>query len=85
MADDPDVRAQRLQTLSAVQRGFQPLPINEEIARTFAIIVSEARRLARRPRVMDTWIAATAIAHGLPVYTQDEDFQSIPRVTVVLV
>jgi predicted nucleic acid-binding protein len=29
------------------------------------------------------WIAATAVAHGLPVYTQDEDFLAIPRVFVV--
>lgn len=85
MADDQSVRARRLQTLSAVQRAFQPLPIDEEIARTFAAIVAEARRLGRRPKVMDTWIAATAVVHGLPVYSQDEDFESIPQVKVVLV
>ena len=34
---------------------------------------------------MDTWIAATAIAHNLPVYTQDDDFLAIPRVHVVRV
>lgn len=85
MADDPVVRARRLQTLSAVQGAFQPLPIDEDVARTFAAIVAEARRLGRRPKVMDTWIAATAVAHGLPVYSQDADFGSIPQVEVVLV
>jgi len=34
---------------------------------------------------MDTWIAATAVARDLPLYTQDEDFLSIPRVHVVRV
>lgn len=85
MADDPIVRAQRLQTLLAVQRAFQPLPIDEEVARAFASMVAEARRLGRRPGIMDTWIAATAVVHGLPVYSQDADFESIPGVEVVLV
>jgi predicted nucleic acid-binding protein len=85
VADDPGVRARRLQALSAVQGAFQPLPIDEGIARTFAAIVAEARRLGRRPKVMDTWIAATAVVHGLPVYSQDEHFKSIPQVEVVLV
>jgi predicted nucleic acid-binding protein len=31
---------------------------------------------------MDTWIAATAVAHDIPVYTQDEDFAEIPKVRV---
>jgi predicted nucleic acid-binding protein len=34
---------------------------------------------------MDAWIAATAIAHDLPVYTQDDDFEVIPRVRTVRV
>jgi predicted nucleic acid-binding protein len=85
MADDPDVRARRLQTLSVVQQTYQPLSIDEGVARVFAAIVAEARRLGRRPRAMDAWIAATAVAHHLPVYSQDVDFQSIPQVEVVLI
>lgn len=34
---------------------------------------------------MDTWVADTAVAHGLPVYTQDEDVLAIPRVRAVLI
>jgi predicted nucleic acid-binding protein len=82
MARGSRVRAQRLRTLSAVQDAFEPLPINAEVARTFAELVAEARRLGRNPRIMDTWIAATAVAHGLPVYTQDADFGAIPKVEV---
>lgn len=85
LADDPEVRARRLQTLSVVQQTYQPLSIDEGVARVFAAIVAEARRLERRPRAMDAWIAATAVAHHLPVYSQDIDFQSIPQVEVVLV
>jgi predicted nucleic acid-binding protein len=85
LAGDPAVREQRLRTLAAVEALFEPLPIDADVARTFAGLVAEARRLGRRPRIMDAWIAATAVAHGLPVYTQDEDFLSIPRVRTVRV
>lgn len=83
MADDPDIRARRLRTFSSVEALFQPLPIDAEVARTFAELVAEARRQGRRAKVMDTWIAATAVANDLPVYTQDADFAAIPRVRVV--
>jgi predicted nucleic acid-binding protein len=67
MADRPAVRARRLRTLTSVQNIFEPLPIDSEVARAFAELVAEARRHGRRPKIMDTWIAATAVAHGLPV------------------
>ena len=85
MAEDPDVRARRLRTLSAVETAFEPLPIDVDVARVFAEVVAEARRQGRRPKIMDAWIAATAIAHDLPVYTQDDDFEVIPRVRTVRV
>ncbi len=85
MAGDLTIRAQRLRTLSAVMGLFDPLPIDPPVARTFAELVAEARRQGRRPKIMDTWIAATAVAHGVPVYTQDDDFHLIPGVRVVRV
>lgn len=85
LTEDPHVRAQRLRTLSSVEALFEPLPVDAAVARTFAEIVAEARRQGRRPKIMDTWIAATAVTHGLPVYTQDEDFLAIPRVHVIRV
>lgn len=85
MADNPRVRAIRLRTLSAVQALFEPLPIDAIVARAFAEIFAEARRQGKRPKIMDTWVAATAVAHSLPVYTQDDDFLAIPQVQVVRV
>jgi len=82
MAHGPSVRARRLRTLSMVQNAFEPLPIDSEVARTFAELVAEAWRHGKRPKIMDTWIAATAVAHAIPVYTQDEDFDEIPKVHV---
>ena len=83
MADDLAVRAQRLRTLSSVEALFEPLAIDAAVARTFAELAAEARRPGKRPKIMDTWIAATALAHDLAVYTQDDDFLAIPRVRVV--
>jgi predicted nucleic acid-binding protein len=85
MADRPDVREARLRTLTRVQRLFEPLTIDIEIARTFAELIAQARRQGRRLKVMDTWIAATAVAHDLTLYTQDDDFLNIPRVRIVKV
>jgi len=82
MARGSVVRARRLGTLTAVQSAFEPLPIDSEVARTFAELVAEVRRHEKRPKIMDTWIAATAVVHDLPVYTQDEDFEVIPKVRV---
>jgi len=76
------VRARRLRTLTAVQNAFEPIPIDSEVARTFAELVAEARRHGKRPKIMNTWIAATAVEHDLLIYTQDEDFAAIPRVRV---
>jgi hypothetical protein len=82
MAQGSAIRAKRLRTLTMVQSAFEPLPIDTEVARTFAELVAEARRHGKRPKIMDTWIAATAVAHDIPVYTQDEDFAEIPKVRV---
>jgi len=82
MAKGAAVRARRLRTLTMVQNTFEPLPVDSEIARTFAELVAEARRHGKRLKIMDTWIAATAVAHGIPVYTQDEDFAEIPKVRI---
>lgn len=85
MASSAAIRTRRLRTLTTVQSVFNPLMIDSAVARTFAEIVSEARRKGRRPKIMDTWIAATAIANDLPVYTQDDDFLAIPRARVIRV
>ncbi len=53
------------------------------VARAFAELVSEARRQGKRPKIMDMWIAATAVEHDLPVYTQDDDFLPIPRGRII--
>ena len=81
-ARDASTRAQRLRTLARAERDFEPLPIEAETARVFASIMSEARAKGLRPKVMDVWIAATAVRHGLVLFSQDAKFENIPQLQV---
>jgi predicted nucleic acid-binding protein len=76
MAGSESTRALRLRTLRAVQSTYVGLPIDEHVASSFAALVAAARGTGRRPKVQDAWIAATAHAHGVAVYTQDDDFDA---------
>lgn len=74
-AEDADVRARRADTL-ALARESDPIPINESVMTAWAHLVYDCRRadIHRSVRLTDALIAATAVAHGLPVVTQDADF-----------
>jgi predicted nucleic acid-binding protein len=85
LARTEDLRAQRLSTVSAMHATYVALPVDEDVAAAFAELVAGARRAGRRPKVQDAWIAATARAHSVPVYTQDGDFDDLPGVDVVRV
>jgi predicted nucleic acid-binding protein len=84
VAEEAEVRAQRLRTLASVERAFEALPVDDSVARSFAGIVSQARKTGRRPKIVDALIAATALAADVPIYTQDADFAEIPGLSVVL-
>lgn len=81
-------REQRADTLALV-RAADPIPVSEAVMSSFARLVYDCRAAGLRPRVLDALIAATAVQHGLPVVTQDEDFTEIaaahPRLTVIRV
>ena len=78
-------RATRLSTLSRVQATYPLLPIDAEVASCFARIAAGELDRGRRLRRHDTWIAATAMRHGVAVLTQDADFSSFTEVTVLRV
>lgn len=80
-----DVQADRVATLPAVESNWTPLPVDAEVARTFARIVADLRSRNRRVPVLDALIAATAIVHELPVVTQDRDYEAIDGVQVFMV
>ncbi len=79
-AREPADRARRLRTLTDVRSAVQALPLDERVASRLAELLAELRVAGRRPRVFDTIIAATALHHELPVYTQDGDFDAIADV-----
>ena len=87
-AEDGETRARRADTL-ALARAADPIPIGEPVMSAFARLVFDCRRSGLRPRVLAALIAATAVEHGLPVVTQDDDFsaiaQSHPALTVIRV
>jgi predicted nucleic acid-binding protein len=49
----------------------------------WALLVSRLRAAARKVPVNDSWIAATAMAHQIPVVTQDADYDAMPGVEVI--
>jgi predicted nucleic acid-binding protein len=55
-------------------RKFIALPYDETVARRLAALLVAARDKKRRAGAMDAIVAATALAHGLAVWTQDDDF-----------
>jgi predicted nucleic acid-binding protein len=75
-AKDLATRALRMATLDTLS-DIEILPIDEPAASMWAemrVLLAEA---GRRVKVNDLWIAATAAAHGLPVVTQDSDFDPL--------
>lgn len=73
-ATDADSRAARLKSVSALA-GVAVLDVDEESAIIWARLRQRLRETGRRLNVNDLWIASTALAHGLSVYTQDADFE----------
>jgi predicted nucleic acid-binding protein len=79
---DDAVRALRLRTLTRVL-SFDPLPVDDSVAIAWAELRAALRAAGRKMPLNDSWIAATAIAHGLPVATQDDDYDEVPGLEVV--
>lgn len=77
-AVDEAVLARRADTL-ALARESDPIPVSEPVMTAWARLVADCRRAGvhRTVRRTDALIAATAIAHGLPVVTQDEDYDRL--------
>jgi predicted nucleic acid-binding protein len=79
-ATDVAARSRRLTTLQIVTE-MNPLPIDSAVADQWAqlrLLLAESRR---RVNVNDTWIAATALAHGVPLVSQDADFAALAEIS----
>ena len=85
VARDHEARAQRLATLTRVREETAGLPADQRVASAYARLAAAELAAGRKPRVHDTWIAATALVHGAEVWTQDDDFGNFAAVDVVRV
>jgi predicted nucleic acid-binding protein len=81
-ARDPEAASRRLSTYQLAQR-FEALTVDEAVSEAWALLVSRLRVAGRKAPVNDSWIAATAIAHGVPVVTQDSGYDAMPDVRVI--
>lgn len=73
---DPAERARRQDRLQRAEATFEPLPVDADVARAYGRVyaaVAAAGRKARGRRAVDLFIAATAVAAGLPLYTRNPD------------
>lgn len=75
-ADDIATRDRRLATLEAVSR-IAVLAVDDGVDRAWAQMRACLSGSGRRVNANDVWIAATAVAHEMPVVTQDADFDAL--------
>lgn len=73
VTSDRSIRAERLRRLTMLQRTFDALPIDDEVAAHYGHLAAAVVAFGRQPRsrVMDLLIAATALSHGARLYTRN--------------
>lgn len=81
-AADPEAASRRLSTYQLAQQ-FEALPVDDAVSDAWALLVSKLRAARRKAPINDSWIAATAIAHRIPVVTQDDDYDDMPGLEVI--
>jgi toxin FitB len=70
---DAAIRAERLRRLSSLQRTFDALPVDDDVAISYGHLAAAVVSTGRQPRsrLTDLLIAATAHAHGARLYTRN--------------
>jgi predicted nucleic acid-binding protein len=85
-ASDATERARRQDRLQWTASRWDPLPVDTEVARAYGRVYAAVRESGRssRRRFGDLLIAATAVAHGIPLYTRNpDDFTGLePLITI---
>lgn len=80
VAVDSEERARRMQRLGVIEAGFDPIPVDAEVAREWGRLAAAVTERGGQPRrrAIDLAIAATANVHRLPLLTTNrEDFAII--------
>lgn len=60
----------------------QVVPVDEETADRYALILNALRAAGTPVPTNDLWIAANAMQHGLKVLTKDAHFSKIPQIAL---
>ena len=85
---NPAERARRQDRLQRAEATFEPLPVDIAVARAYGRVyaaVGATGRKARGRRAVDLFIAATAVAAGLPLYTRNpDDFAGLSEILEVV-
>ena len=70
---DHATRAERLRRLTMLQRSFDALPIDDDVAASYGRLAAAVAQVGRQPRsrAFDLLIAATAHAHSARLYTRN--------------
>ncbi len=77
-------RARRQGFVESLLAAFEPIPITESVARVHASVWATLASRGEAIGAHDLWIAATALAYGLDVATDDpEGFRRVPGLTVL--
>lgn len=84
VARDAETRGRRLRTLTEIRSLGAALPIDERTASAYAQLAAHVLIDGRKPRIHDTWIAATALVNNAEIWTQDADFSGFARAVNVV-
>jgi len=87
LAKTPAIRMERVRRLGAIEAAFAALPIDADVARAYGALALAVVAHGRKPRarVMDLWIAATAVVHQVPIRTRiPGDFRGLGAAITVL-
>lgn len=82
VASDIRTRDRRLTTLE-MALALDPLPIDDSVAEAWARLRVLLREAGKRMPLNDSWIAATAMALGIAVVTQDDDYVEVDELCVI--
>jgi predicted nucleic acid-binding protein len=85
---DPAERARRQDRLQRAEATFEPLPVDAAVARAYgrvyAAIAADGRKASGGRRI-DLFIAATAVAANVPVFTRNPaDFAGLDRLLEIV-
>ena len=83
-ATDVRTRDRRLATLTSVM-SLDPVPVDAAVADAWASLRVMLRDAGKRMPVNDSWIAATALALGVSIVTQDDNYVELDGLDVTRV